>query len=234
MPPFKSFSFQFLSLILLFGIFDVAVAQTPTRTAQKFDEFGDILYSDLIARLDNFSIQLMQQPDAKGFLIVYRTRRDLPGLNHALAMRMKDYIVHSRGIQRDRVVTVDGGVAGHLVQELWIVLPGTAPTPRSDARIGYIQDWDFAWKFYETNFLPLAQYKRFGARLDIEGDVEALEAFANEIKKRPNRSGCIIVYAQYNLRPPLVDWSGAYEPKREARLDPAGVARNELTVKETI
>lgn len=217
--------FLFLSLV---GTLEFASAQTENKVAQKFDEFGDILYSDLIARLDNFAVELMKDPSAKGFLIVYRTRRDLPGLNHGLAMRMKDYLVQTRGLQRDRVATVDGGVAGQLTQELWIAPPGMVPTPRSDARIGYFQNPDAAWKFYEHGFLPLDQRKRFGARLDPEAEAEYLEAYANEVKKNPSQSACIIVYAQYNRRPPLVDWAGDYEPRREVRLDHPGTARQEL------
>ena len=218
----------FLLLVLVLGVPKTAPAQTETKVALKFDEFGDILYSDLIARLDNFAVELMKDPSAKGFLIVYRTRRDLPGLNHVRAMRMKDYLVVMRGLPRDRLATVDGGVAEHLTQELWVVPPGATPVPRSDAKIGYFQNPDSAWKFNEHGFLPLDQYKRFGMRLDREAEVEYLEAYANEVKKRPNQSACIIAYAQYNRHPPLVDWSGDYEPRREARLDPSGTARKEL------
>jgi hypothetical protein len=218
-------TFLFFSLIL--GALDSASGQTENKVANKFDEFGDILQSDLMARLDNFAVELMKDPSAKGFLVVYRTRRDLPGLSHAHAMRMKDYLVQTRGVSRDRVATVDGGVAEHLTQELWIVPPGTAPAPRSDAKIGYLQNPDSAWKFIEHGFLPSDQYRRFGVRLDREAEVEHLEAYANEVKKRPNQSACIIVYAQYNRRGAPVDWAGDHEPQREAPLDPPGAARKE-------
>jgi hypothetical protein len=224
----KIFLLKCLLLSLIAGSHQFATAQADNKRAHKFDEFGDILYSDLIARLDNFALTLMNDPRVKGFLIVYRTRRDLPGLNHALAMRMKDYLVQTRGVPRARVATVDGGVAEHLTQELWIVPPGTAPTPRGDARIGYVQSPDSAWKFYENSFLPLDQHKKFGVKRDVEAEVEYLEAYANEIKKQPGQSACIIAYAQYNRHPPLVDWAGDYEPRREARLDHTGTARKEL------
>jgi len=217
-----------LSLFLIAGVSFPASAQTEDKAAKKFDEFGDILYSDLIAHLDNFAVQLMNEPGAKGFLIVYRTRRDLPGLNHARAMRMKDYLVGQRGLPRDRVATVDGGVAEHLTQELWIVPPGAAPVPRSDAKIGYFQNPESAWKFDEHGFLPLNQFKRFGIRLDREKEIEYLAAYANEVNKRPNQSACVIAYAQYNRSSPLADWSENYEPLREPPLDPRVTARKEL------
>src|SRR5260221_11447203 len=95
-----------------------ASAQPKSEVARKFDEFGDVEYSDLIARLDNFAIQLQNEPGTKGFILVYRTRRDLPGLNNRIALRIKDYLVNSRGVARDRIVTIDGGEADRQVQEL--------------------------------------------------------------------------------------------------------------------
>lgn len=219
------------SLLLLFlttASFQSASAQTENNAARKFDEFGDIMYSDLMARLDNFAIDLQNQPDTHGFIIIYRTRRDLPGLNHTLAMRMKDYLANNRGIDSGRLVNVDGGIAENLTQELWIVPSGSAPTPRSDARIGYLENADSAWKFNEYGFLPVGQYRRFGVSRNREAEAEYLEAYADAVKKKQNQLACIIVYAQYNPRPPLVDDAGNYEPIREVRLDSPPTARKQL------
>jgi hypothetical protein len=205
-------------------------AQTENKTAQKFDEFGDIQYSDIKARLDNFAIQLQNEPLTKGFILVYRSRRDLPGLNHRLAMRMKDYLVATRALVSERVATVDAGVAENLTQELWVVPPGTAPIPRSDARIGYLEHHDSAWKFDEYGFLPVHDYKRFGLKRDSEFEAEYLEAYANEVRKSPGQIACIIAYAQYNRHPPLADWADEYEPRPERRLDPPATARKQLSL----
>lgn len=232
----------FLSLVP--GAFRSAWAQTENKTPQtenktpetesqgavKFDEFGDLLYSDIMARLDNFALTLQNQPNSRGFLIIYRTRRDIAGLNHRLAMRMKDYLVNYRGIDSERVVTVDGGVAEHLTQELWIVPPGTAPVPRSDARIGYSQPPDSAWKFDEYAFFPPGQYPR-GAASNREAEVEYLEAFASEVKKQPKQLACLIAYAQYDPNPKQIYREGDYYgPHPDVHLDPPATARNRLAM----
>ena len=50
-------------------------------TARKFDEFvGEVDDEDMLARLDNFAIELMNRPNTQGHIIVYRTRRDRPDL----------------------------------------------------------------------------------------------------------------------------------------------------------
>lgn len=221
-----------LFLFLTIATLQSASAQAENKpAAQKFDEFGDILSSDLMARLDVFAVQLQNQPTTRGFLIVYRTRRDIAGLNHRLAMRMKDYLVNTRGIESERVVTVDGGIAENLSQELWIVPPGAAPVPRSDARIGYAQPTDSAWKFDEYAFFPLDQYRKFGVKRNREAEVEYLEAFATEVKKQPKQWACIIAYAQYNPHPQQVEWEGgSYDPHRDVRLDPPATARDRLAL----
>ena len=215
--------------VLFFSVITVGSAAAQTvNEARKFDDFGDLMYSDLMARLDNYAVQLMDEPEAKGFIVIYRTRRDLPGLSHSLAMRMKNYLVATRGVLKERLVTVDGGVAENLIQELWIVPSGSAPTPRSEARIGTLQDPDTAWKFDEAGFLPVQYYRRFGISQQGDADVEYLEAYANEVKKKRDRLACIIVYAQYNRRPGLVDYPGDYEPIRDVRLDSFGTARRQI------
>ena len=215
-----------LLCLLLLALSD-ASAQTSKPAARKFDEFSDIQYSDLIARLDNFAIQLQNDPAAKGFILVYRSRRDLPGLNNRLALWSKAYMINSRGLSTGRLVTVDAGEASCLVQELWIVPPGTAPTPRSDAYQRNFVDTDSARKFDEYGFDVPARSSRKRTWAGDERDAEYLDAFATQLRKEPRSTACVIVYAQYNPRPGLADY-GNYEPVRDVRLDLPGTARKRL------
>jgi len=183
-------------------------AQTDSPLARKFDEFGDIQASDLIARLDNLAIQLQNEPNARGFLIVYRERRDLPGLSNRYAHRMKDYLVNTRGVSAERVVTVDGGIAGCLTQELWVVSPGGAPQPRPDAYFDAYQP--DAYKFDEHHYSsPRAADGNSYWRAPPEELLAYLEAFALELRKNPQSHGYLIAY-------------------RSARRDRAGVAQSML------
>jgi hypothetical protein len=175
--------------------------------ARKFDEFGDIYLTDIKARLDNFAIQLQQEPTARGFIIIYRSRRDLVGLNTRLAARMKYYLVNLRGIDSSRVVTVDGGTADCLTQELWIVPSGATPTPRNDAHSNQFIDTDSAWKFDEYYYPLLEDYD--------EGDAYAgnsLDAFADALAKYPRTLAYIIAYPQYTRE------RRADPPKTSARM----------------
>ncbi|HEV2883657.1 MAG TPA: hypothetical protein VGW36_02305 [Pyrinomonadaceae bacterium] len=213
--------------------YQVAISgQDQQQLAEKFDEFGELMHSDLAARLDNFAVRLQEQPNVRGYLIVYRSRRDLPGLSHALALRMKNYLVDRRRLPKERVIVVDGGVASALTQELWIASPGSAPKPRDDARIGHFDFRDAAWKFYEYSYLTPALIKQHSLSTESDSEAEYLEAFANAIKREPAQVACIIAYAQYRPRPGLIDYSGEHEPVPDVRLDPPGTARRRLALEK--
>jgi len=119
------------------------VAPECTRTAsctvtlnvppvpRKFDEYGNIAFNDEKARLDNFAIQLQNEPGAQGYIIAYGGRRGRTGEAQARADRAKDYLVNTRGLDPGRVVTVDGGYREDLTVELWIVPTGATPPTAS-------------------------------------------------------------------------------------------------------
>jgi hypothetical protein len=119
------------------GGFDRSCATSASCSTQviqqaaprKIDEYGNIRFNDEKARLDNFAIELQNDPTAQGYIIAYGGRTGRTGEAQRRADRAKDYLVNTRGISADRIVTVDGGFREDLTVELWIVPQGaTAPT----------------------------------------------------------------------------------------------------------
>jgi hypothetical protein len=109
-----------------------SIAQPP-KQARKFDEYGNIRFNDEKARLDNYAIQLQNEPGSQGVIIAYGS---CDGEAIARANRAKDYLVNTRGIDASRLTTVDGGCQAALKVELWIVPQGAAaPTPDTSANI---------------------------------------------------------------------------------------------------
>nr|AIA12587.1 PKD domain protein [uncultured bacterium] len=105
-------------------------SQIPVRVVnRKFDEYGNISRDDEKARLDNFAIQLQQEPDSQGYIIVYAGRRTRPGDAQKRLDRARDYLTSLRGIDARRLVTLEGGTREDLTVELWIVPTGAAPPP---------------------------------------------------------------------------------------------------------
>src|SRR5258707_5582224 len=74
-----------------------------------FDSYGDLSWEDETAHLDNFAIQLQNDPDSIGYIIVYAGRRACFGEAKDRALRAKKYVVETRGIQESRIKWIDGG-----------------------------------------------------------------------------------------------------------------------------
>ncbi|MBD0373348.1 MAG: hypothetical protein ICV60_21105 [Pyrinomonadaceae bacterium] len=104
---------------------------TISQRARLFDQYGNIAFNDEKARLDNFAIQLQNEPGSQGYIIAYAGRRARANEAQARADRAKDYLVNTRGIDPGRLVTVDGGFREDLTVELWIVPSGAAPPTAS-------------------------------------------------------------------------------------------------------
>jgi len=99
----------------------------PPRQPTKFDEYGNIRFNDEKARLDNYAIQLQNDPTSTGTIIVYGS---CEGEAQSRGDRAKDYLVNTRGIEAGRITVVDGGCRSDLTVQLWIVPQGaTAPAP---------------------------------------------------------------------------------------------------------
>lgn len=203
----------------------VFAQESAQPAARKIDEFiGEVDYEDLIARLDNFAVELQSQPNSQAHIIVYRGRRDPPGISHRLALTAKDYMLMERGISPDRVATFDGGMSGCLTYELWLV-PAGATSP--DRRFTYRhpkRDPGSAYLFDTlSHSLPLDEVEAYPNR---QGANEYLDAFAAGLKAETGSRGYIIVYAQY-----CADCRNEGGRPRVLR-DPAGAARDILKEKK--
>ena len=108
----------------------VCTTQIPReRRSREFDRYADIARDDEKARLDNFAIELQNEPDAKGYIFFYsgRGRRARPGDAQARLNHARDYLINRRGIDPGRLVTLIGSPQETIRAELWIVPTGATP-----------------------------------------------------------------------------------------------------------
>ena len=99
----------------------------PKLSNKKFDEFPDISRNDEKARLDNFGIELQNDPTATAYVIVYPGRSGKRGEVQYHASRVVDYLVNSRNLDKSRIVTLVGPARNELFVELWITPQGAMP-----------------------------------------------------------------------------------------------------------
>lgn len=99
----------------------------PASPSRKFDEFPDIARNDEKARLDNFAIDLQNEPRATAYVIIYPSSRGGAAEAQRRSTRIVDYLVNTRGIDSHRIVTLTGPARRKLQVELWIAPEGANP-----------------------------------------------------------------------------------------------------------
>ena len=106
-----------LTLSLPVGGRTLASHSLPNRA---FDEYGRICWENEKARLDNFAIQLLNEPTTLGHIIVYDGQRACRGEAVARAIRAKKYLVDYRKVPATRIVWRWGGYVSEVMTQLVI------------------------------------------------------------------------------------------------------------------
>lgn len=130
---------ELLLVIVFFSLtaHPTSFSQT-SNVARQIDKFGNTCCEDELARLDNFAVQLRNEPDAQGYIIFYEGRRygycykyrpRIPrrGEAEARVARIKPYLVETRGFDSSRLIVINGGYREEWMAELWIVPKGANP-----------------------------------------------------------------------------------------------------------
>ena len=100
--------------------------------AKKIDEYGAENEESEMARLDNFTIELQNDPSAQGYIIAYGGKKSKPADTKVIIDRMRNYLVKTRGIDPPRIVTQNGGAKEDPTYQLWLVPPGASiPDPNA-------------------------------------------------------------------------------------------------------
>ena len=121
----RSRSFLKVATVCLSIALPVQAGFAP-RTPIKWDEFSQIPCSEEVARLNNYSRELGKLGDALAVVVVFGGRDGTrEGEVVARLFGIRDHLINSNGIQRDRIVILDGGFRERLEIQLWI-LPSTA------------------------------------------------------------------------------------------------------------
>ena len=102
----------------------------PPNTSRRFDEFDSQAFDDDKARFDAFAIELQNNPDSQGYIIMYQGTSPGDMRNRrveAFTKRTLDYLVKARGVDPARLQIVNWGTRPRTRYELWIIPPGAQP-----------------------------------------------------------------------------------------------------------
>ena len=114
--------------LFIWIVFPIGHRQEPSNSQltqiadPKFDEWGDIPFSEEKARLDNAAIQWQGQPRYIIYLVIYAGQRACIGEAKARGERAKNHLV-KRHVLADHVVWVDGGWKKEVSTEVWMWPP---------------------------------------------------------------------------------------------------------------
>lgn len=97
------------------------------REFNPFDTYSDILLSDERARLDNFSTWLREQPQMKGYILVY-AGKDFPSSRaKRRAQRARDYLIRVGRLDPKKIEIIEGGYREQFQIQLYIVPASLGP-----------------------------------------------------------------------------------------------------------
>ncbi len=117
----------FISAILLILAFNISAQE---KEAELSDEFGWIPCEDFRTRIDNFMVDLINRPDARGYVITYdgKYRGKLPVFGET-KLRTQTMIQHFkfRKFPMNRVMFISGGYREDHTNRLYIVPKGAEP-----------------------------------------------------------------------------------------------------------
>ena len=171
-----------------------AARPRAVEVARKFDEFTRVGGCDHSARLDNFAIELQQNPELMGYVIAYGPEGEGSGSGNFRLQISKDYLVNSRGIEPERIRAIYGGRYKNLEEsasELWVASQeAEAPQPaKYENKAG-----EFTGKFTEHGVWDGISYGDEVTGPPI-GRVE-LANFADILRLQPKAHGFIVVYSE--------------------------------------
>lgn len=91
------------------------------------DKYGNIAWEHEKARLDNFAIQLMNNPNEIGYLYAQAGRLSCKGEAQARAVRAKDYMTKVRHADWNRIIWRDIGFGDDFEVSIWLAPRGQLP-----------------------------------------------------------------------------------------------------------
>lgn len=169
----------------------LAPAQEENQKDQPFDSFGALKSDDAGARMDNFAIQLQNNPEMDGYIIVYGTEGDGNGAANFIFRSLTDYLINTRGIERERIKTIYGGryeKVNDVSIELWVI-PRGAPAPELKRYESKIET--FTGKYDEHNAWD--GFADGGADGPVIGSV-SFAAYVDMLKQQPKTLAYIVAF----------------------------------------
>jgi hypothetical protein len=187
-----------LAALLVLALSSAALAvprQTGHAGARVVDSFGDLRPSDLMARLDNFAVELHNSPGARGVVAAYAGKNKFPGWPMRRSRMAVDYLVDDRGVEASRLSVFNGGPRGETALELWLVPPG-AELPLKPFDAALLMSGEKSPLLFDR-FVVVERGDEIVSAYGLEPEPDAAGNygyFAEVLRRDPSLRGCVIAY----------------------------------------
>lgn len=105
----------------------INIKPQPIVCGLAFDQYGNIGFEDEKARLDNFAIQLSNDPLSSGQIVMSAGQETFKNETEEHLARAKSYLVNVREIDPNQILTTDCGFTPELSIRLYVVPVGATP-----------------------------------------------------------------------------------------------------------
>ena len=185
---------KLLTTVMLLALSAVAVDARQQPAARLADQFGEIQWSDWMARLDNFAIQLQNEPDATGHVVAYAATNKWRGWPARRAHMAVEYLTSTRRLDATRLAAVSGGLRDETRFELWVV-PAGAGRPVEPFDLSLLMSGEKSavpfdrFSVIERGDRVVAEYYEATPQVD---DAGLYAHFAEVLRLDPSLRGCVI------------------------------------------
>jgi hypothetical protein len=100
---------RIVSLLALLATASASASSMPTNEPWISHYGGGISWEHEKAQMDNFAIQILNDPNLIGYILIYSGANSCRGEAQARALRIKKYLMNVRGVPWDRVMWKDAG-----------------------------------------------------------------------------------------------------------------------------
>jgi len=144
---------------------------------------------ELGAIFTEFAIELRNNPDARGYIVIYTGHNDPPGLFYRHALGARNVLVNEQHIAREQLIIINGGNRQGFIAEYWLVPKEVAPQVIGSPWQPELQgshSGKFDEFYWNDEAEDLYEYRRASTRLS---------GFAQALGKKPDAVGYVIGYA---------------------------------------
>ena len=170
-----------LILICLFAVSQISFAQDKPR-AVLVDEFDNISCDDFLARADNLFIELQNEPNSQGYVVIYGKNESLP---KKIAYELwTNGAIKFRNFDGNRITKVRGAETKNIKVQFWKVPAGAEKPNFNEAK------WNFT-------FQPKTKPFVFHDDLEQICSSDSFEKiFAEYLNANPQSRGHIVIYGK--------------------------------------